>query len=173
MTLLVANQGKLYRYVRMLMPRSQDVDDVLQQAFLIMWKKFDESFCEASFYAWASKIAYFEVLKSRERDVRSEPLLDHTVLEQIAAEEAQEPGFWDSVKTLLQSCLDKLPLHDRELIERRYEPGMLVSVLAAQLGRPVNSVSKSLGRIRQTLLKCVNEAAAEKPATKNAKGGTP
>jgi RNA polymerase sigma-70 factor, ECF subfamily len=153
----------------------------LQQTFLVMWKKFDESFCEASFYAWASKIAYFEVLKSRDRCVRNESLLDRGVLEQIAAEDAKEPDFWDGVNSLLQACLDKLPLHDRELIERRYEPGMLVSVLAAELGRPVNSVSKSLGRIRRTLLKCVNEAAggetnfkiADQAAAEKNEGETP
>jgi len=37
----------------------------------------------------------------------------------------------------------------------------VVQVLAADLGRPVNSVSKSLGRIRRQLWKCINEASGD------------
>ncbi len=163
MTLLVAHQGRLYQYVRMLLPRCQDVDDVLQQAFLVMWRKFDESYPDASFYAWASRIAYLEVLKVRDRRGRDVPVLDQEILEQIADDEAREPDYLSNIKTLLEPCMDKLPPVDRELIERRYQPGALVHLLAAELGRPVNSVSKSLGRIRRTLWKCINDAMAEAP----------
>ena len=125
-----------------------------------MWKKFDESYSESSFYAWATRIAYLEVLKTRDRKSRDVPVLDRAVLEQIAEDEAREPGYLDNLKTFLEACLDRLAPGDRELIERRYQPGALVGALAAELGRPVNSVSKSLGRIRRTLWKCINEAAA-------------
>ncbi len=159
--LLVSHQGRLYQYVRMLMPRGEDVEDVLQQTFLVMWKKFDESYSESSFYGWATRIAYLEVLKSRERKSRDLPVLDRAVLEQIVADEAREPEYLADLKSFLEYCLGKLSPADRELIERRYQPGALVGALAAELGRPVNSVSKSLGRIRRTLWKCINEAAAE------------
>jgi RNA polymerase sigma-70 factor, ECF subfamily len=159
MRLLVRHQGRLYQYVRMLMPRERDVDDVLQQAFLVMWQKFDESYSEASFYAWATRVAYLEVLKARGRGHRGLPLLDREILEKIAAEETEEPEFLANLKTLLEACLDRLAPDDRELIERRYQPGVLVNALAADLGRPVNSVSKSLGRIRRTLWKCINESS--------------
>jgi RNA polymerase sigma-70 factor, ECF subfamily len=158
--LLVANQGRLYQYVRMLMPRQEDVDDVLQQTYLVMWKKFDESYTESSFYGWACQIAHFEVLKARNHSSRTLPVLDRAVLEQIVADEAREPDYLGNLKTLLEACLQRLAPGDRELIERRYQPGVMVHVLAASLGRPVNSVSKSLGRIRRTLWKCITEAAS-------------
>ena len=100
------------------------MDDVLQQTYLVMWRKFDESYSEASFYAWATRIAYLEVLKARTRDVRKLPVLDRQVLEQIAAEEAREPDFLTDLKTLLEACLDRLAPGDRELIERRYQPAV-------------------------------------------------
>ena len=37
-------------------------------------------------------------------------------------------------------------------------------MLAERLGRPVNSVSKSLARIRRALLKCMREAASSESA---------
>ncbi len=41
-----------------------------------------------------------------------------------------------------------------------YAPGATVKDIARRLGRPANSVSKSLGRIRQALWDCVNEETA-------------
>jgi RNA polymerase sigma-70 factor, ECF subfamily len=161
MRLLVRHQGRLYQYVRMLMPRGRDVEDVLQQTFLVMWQKFDSSCSELSFYTWATRVAYLEVLKARGRGHRDLPLLDREILEKIVAEESEEPEFLASLKSLLEACLDRLAPDDRELIERRYQPGVLVQVLAENLGRPVNSVSKSLGRIRRTLWKCINEASSD------------
>ena len=142
--LLVCHQGRLYQYVRMLTPRERDVEDILQQAFLVMWQKFDESYADASFYGWATRVAYLEVLKARSRGRRNLPLLDQEVLDKIVGEESEEPEFLANLKTLLDGCLKKLPPNDRELIERRYQPGVLVQRLAEELGRPVNSVSSSL-----------------------------
>ena len=105
------------------------------------------------------------MLKIRDRKSRDVPVLDQAVLEQIADDEAREPDYLANLKTFLESCLDKLGPGDRELIERRYQPGALVGALAVELGRPVNSVSKSLGRIRRTLWKCINEAAALESAS--------
>lgn len=158
MQLLVAHQGRLYQYVRMMMPRCQEVDDVLQETFLVMWRKYDESSPGGGFYAWACRIAHLEVLKSRERNIRRSHILNQDILDQLAADEAAEPEFLADVKVMLQTCLDKLPPDDRVLIERRYEPGARVDAMAAELGRPVNSVSKSLGRIRQSLWQCVDDA---------------
>ena len=60
--LLVGHQWRLYQYVRMLMPDGESLDDMLQETFLVMWQKFDKTYPEASFYAWASRIAHFLVL---------------------------------------------------------------------------------------------------------------
>jgi RNA polymerase sigma-70 factor, ECF subfamily len=164
MQLLVAHQGRLYQYVRIMMPRSQDVDDVLQETFLVMWRKFDESSPPGGFYSWACRIAHLEMLKARERKIRHSYILKEEILDQLAADEAAEPEFLADIKVMLQACLDKLPPDDRALIERRYEPGVRVDAMAADLGRPVNSVSKSLGRIRQSLWQCIDDALREQAA---------
>ena len=158
MQLLVAYQGRLYQYVRTVMPRSQEIDDVLQETFLVMWQKFDESCPAEGFYPWACRIAHLKVLKAFARRGREAPGLSQQVLEQITADETTESEFLADIKPILQACLDKLSPSDRELIEWRYEPDMRVDAIAAKLGRPVNSVSKSLGRIREALCRCIDDA---------------
>ena len=158
MQLVAAHQRQLYQYVRMLMPCSQEVDDVLQETFLVMWRKFDESCLPGGFYVWACRIAYLEVLKARDRNIRQVSVLDQEILDQLAADEASHPEFFATSDVMLQMCLDKLPKGDRQLIGHRYELGMRVNAIAVELGRPVNSVSKSLARIRHVLRQCITDA---------------
>lgn len=159
MGLLIAHQERLYRYVRMVMPHSQQIDDVLQETFLVMWQKFDESHPEASFYCWACRIAHLKVLEAYARNVRDVPVLDHDILEQITNDTLSESEAGQSdVMLFLRECLARLSQGDRELIRLRYEPGMQVNALATKLTRPANSISKSLGRIRRLLWLCVEES---------------
>lgn len=158
MRLLLAHQERLYRFVRMAMPNSQQIDDVLQETFLVMWQKFDESCSAESFYPWACRIARLKVLEAFARNQRDLPVLDTDIIEQMMIDESLESDPQADAKQILQSCMDKLPVADRDLIELRYEPGMRVEAMAAQLSRPANSISKSLGRIRHVLWQCMDDA---------------
>ena len=71
---------------------------------------------------------------------------------------------WKPVAAM-ERCADKLRPPDRELIGLRYLPGATVKRIAEQLGRPANSVCKSLARIRQTLWDCINDELAMKAET--------
>ncbi len=69
-------------------------------------------------------------------------------MEQI---ERQEEQRFDMVR----QCLKKLPLPDRELIERRYLEGENVHRLANASGAPESTIYKRLARIRGSLQRCV------------------
>jgi IS30 family transposase len=55
----------------------------------------------------------------------------------------------------LDDCYAKLSEEDRRLIDARYQIGATVEVIAAQLGRSVHSVYRSLRRIHQWLFECI------------------
>ena len=68
--LFLQNERRLYAYILTLLPHRADVDDVLQDASLVMWDKFDEQHPPNDFTAWGCRIAYFKVLdfyKKRQR----------------------------------------------------------------------------------------------------------
>ena len=54
----------------------------------------------------------------------------------------------------------KLKERDRDLLNRRYTPGITIKQVAEQLGRPAKSVYAALGRIRHALLECVERKLA-------------
>ena len=164
MTVLMAHERRLYQYVYALLPRRQDAEDVLQNSLVVLWKKFDQFDPATSFYAWASRVAYLEVQNYRRRNNRLVTILDETVLDQIAEDMQRHSALLEARRDAMDRCMERLGLSDRELIQWRYVPGATVKEVAQQLGRPANSVCKSLGRIRQDLWDCINReiAAGEK-----------
>ena len=151
---------RLQFYVTALLPTANDASDVLQETSMVMWRKFDSFELGTNFFAWACKIARFQVMKQRERIGRSARLFDAELLEKLAVEACDESLVRGVPLQALENCLNKLSELDRSLIRRRYQPGTSVHQLAADLGRTANSLSKSLGRIRRALVECIDRSLA-------------
>lgn len=160
--LFTRHQRPLFLYLLARVPNPVEAEEILQEANIVIWRKFDQFTPGTNFLAWAMQIAKFEVLKYRERHQRDKLQFSDHVVEQLAQEEASDTAYWEARRQALINCLAKLRAKDRELIERRYSPGQNGLSLAELLERPVNSVYQSLGRIRRTLLECIHrELAAE------------
>jgi RNA polymerase sigma-70 factor, ECF subfamily len=157
---LMAHQRRLYQYIYALLPRRQDAEDAMQNTLAVLWKKFDQFDPGTSFYAWASRVAYLEVQNYRRRNNRLVTVLDEAVFEQIAAEVESQFDLLEARRDAMLRCAEKLNLLDRQLIKLRYAPGATVKDVARRLGRPANSVCKSLGRIRHALWDCINREMA-------------
>ena len=56
---------------------------------------------------------------------------------------------------LLAECMKRLPAADREVVERCYGSQTTLAVVAAQLGRPLNTVKSILKRARRALYDCI------------------
>jgi RNA polymerase sigma-70 factor, ECF subfamily len=157
---LMAHQRRLYQYIYALLPRHQDAEDAMQNTLAVLWQKFDQFDPCTSFYAWASRVAYLEVQNYRRRNNRMVTVLDEAVFQQIAAEVENQFDLLEARRDAMLRCAEKLNLLDRQLIKLRYAPGATVKDIARRLGRPANSVCKSLGRIRQALWDCINHEIA-------------
>ena len=69
--LFAQHQRQVLGYVYSLVPHTQNAEDIFQKTSLVLWRKFSEFTAGTSFRAWASQIAWFEVLKWREAKGRS------------------------------------------------------------------------------------------------------
>ncbi len=159
-SLYSGHQRRLYLYVTALLPGSADAEDVLQEATLVLWRKFPEFQPGSNFFAWACQVTRYEVLKYRQRQAQHAPQLDLALLETLASELVQNEGLDTLRRRSLRECLGKLSAADRDLILLRYSAQRSVQGIAAELGRSPNALSKSLGRIRRLLLQCVERKLA-------------
>jgi RNA polymerase sigma-70 factor (ECF subfamily) len=151
------DQGRLFRYVAALVPVLQDAEDVLSETTVTLWREFGNFEPGTNFLAWARRIAHLRVLEHYR--TRSRRLPDE-VLKALVAEMERRETEADPRLSFLAECRQKLTQSDENLLERRYDDNLQVQELATQLGRPVNSVSKSLGRIRRALLECIQRKMA-------------
>src|SRR5262245_22061331 len=88
--LFLQNERRLYAYILTLLPHRADADDVLQEASLVMWDKFDDEHPPADFVAWGCRIAYFKVLDFRKKRQRSRVLFSQATLERLAETAAEQ-----------------------------------------------------------------------------------
>lgn len=153
--LIAQAQRRLFAFVLAMVRRPADAEDILQETNVVLWRKRESYRPESDFFAWAFEIARLQVLSHRTRQARRGDPFDDALLEEIAEAARIESLQFDQRGTALRQCLQKLPAPQRELIERRYQPGVVVSSLAEELGKSGNAVSELLRRIRETLRQCI------------------
>lgn len=161
--LFLQNERRIYAYILTLLPNRADAADVLQDASLVMWDKFDAAAPPDNFAAWGCRIAYFKVLEFRKKSQRSRVQFSQAMLERVAetAAEQAEALQLDERREALTGCIEKLPPKDRDLLTRRFEQGASTESTAQAVNRSVDAVYKALAKIRQTLFDCVTRALAQ------------
>ena len=160
--LFLQNERRLYAYILTLLANRADADDILQEASLVMWDKFDEAAPPDDFAAWGCRIAYFKVLDFYKRSGRARVRFSQAMLERVAETAVEQAGALqlDARRDALSGCVEKLGARDRDLLARRYTPGATTQSAAAELGRSVEAVYKALARVRQALFDCVQHTLA-------------
>jgi RNA polymerase sigma-70 factor (ECF subfamily) len=157
------NQRRLYAYILTLVANRADADDVLQEASLVMWDKFDESHPPQDFAAWGCRIAYFKVLDFYKKSGRSRVHFSDAMLAHVAETAVEQAGTLqlDERREALNGCIEKLNAGDRELLARRFAEGATTQSTAAQVGRSVEAVYEARAKIRQALCDCVSKRLAQ------------
>jgi RNA polymerase sigma-70 factor (ECF subfamily) len=159
-SLFLADQRRIHRYIVMLLSSQQDADDLLQETAAVLWRKFKEFERGTSFFSWASRTAYLLVLEYRRRKQREVAPLDEDVLELFVQLSSGDDSVLEVRMAALEQCLSKLTPNDRHLIERSYSGQLSGRELALELKRPEKSIYRSLGRVRRTLIECVRRLLA-------------
>jgi len=161
--LFLQNERRLYAYILTLLPNRADADDVLQEASLVMWDKFDERQPPDDFAAWGCRIAYFKVLDFLKKSQRSRVCCSQAMLERVAETAVEQAAGLrlDERREALTGCLEKLRPTDRDLLSRRFADGATTQSTAVQVGRSVEAVYKALAKIRQALFDCVTRTLAQ------------
>jgi RNA polymerase sigma-70 factor (ECF subfamily) len=152
---LLQHESRTRGFLRGLLHAWEDVDDVLQEASLVAWRKFAQFEAGTSFLNWFLTIARFEALKHRRKQARSPLLLSDKVLDLIADEGLEEAPALERERRALETCLEKLDAPQRELLAASYRPGVKFYEIAAQTGKSAQAIYKTIQRLRAALLTCI------------------
>ena len=107
--LLATCQRRVFVYLLSLLHNAADAEEVLQETNLVLWRKFDEFEPGTHFDHWACRIAYFEALKFREKQVPAERLFSQEFVECLARESEQTWDLLDARREIGRaSCRERV-----------------------------------------------------------------
>ncbi|WP_428304382.1 sigma-70 family RNA polymerase sigma factor [Lacipirellula sp.] len=157
--LLARHSRQLYSFIMTLSLTHHDAEEVFQNTCVFLWSRFAEFRPGTSFFAWASRIAYYEVLNLMKQKRRTPKLSVEAV--DILAEEAAalSDRYGDRIEALAD-CLSRLTIADREIIQDRYFYQHPPKKIASLRSRSLDSVYRALSRIHHVLLECVERHMA-------------
>jgi len=143
-------------YAKVLLPTWDAVDEVMQTASLVMWRKMEELDSSEGFLPWGKVVVRFTALKYLRTQSRDPLVFDPDLIEFLVQEEEE----WDEERfkkrqAALTQCLDALGDQARKLVLSPYQGHGYLTKLAEVSGRTRNSLYKQIRRIRSKLEQCV------------------
>lgn len=137
---------------------------MFQNICIVLWKKFDDYDPEGSFYTWACKMAYIEVLRLRRNSKRLQ-VFSEEVLSLLADNMISRIDDLDSRQQQLERCLAKLTSKEKELVRERYYLRLAPKEIAAAKSVSVHSVYRALVRVHASLRNCIELSLAKERQT--------
>ncbi len=153
----------LVAYLRSLVRRQDQVDDIFQETMLTAWRRLADYDRERPFAPWLRGIATRLVLQQRDRSARDLLICDTGVLEALEERHRQQAARHDSFRKTadrLLDCLRRLPTKLRAVIDLVYEQGLRLKQVGRELDSSEEAVKKRLQRGRRLLADCLLELEA-------------
>ena len=159
--LLMRHENALRAFARSLLPTWDAVDDVIQDASIVMWQKLGQLEDEHGFLPWGKVIVRFHCLRYHEKQKAKRTIFSNELIALLAddAEQISETEHSER-RQALEQCLSALSAPQRELVLAPYLKHGRITELAEKSNTTVNALYKKLGRLRNQLRSCVRQRLA-------------
>jgi len=158
--LMTEHQGRLYAFLLSLLGDPDQANDVLQETNVVLWRDSGDFRPGSNFKAWIFRIAHFQFMAHRQRQLRDRLVFDDDVLEVLVPAAKAHDETYEARQRCLTECLEKLAESHRDLLRRRYAENQSLREIAADRGTTPNAVNQALFRIRRSLIACVARTPA-------------
>ncbi|RPJ63222.1 MAG: RNA polymerase sigma factor [Acidobacteria bacterium] len=157
--LMRRHNARLYRAARSVLRDEQDVEDVMQQAYVNAYTHLDQFAGRARFSTWLTRIAIHEALG---RARRQGTLMETAIGDAEGREDREETmasgdptpehhAFSAELRALLEDAIDALPAGYREVFMLREVEGMSTAEVVEALELSEEAVKTRLHRARGLL----------------------
>ena len=152
------HESALRLYARSMLPKWDAVDEVIQSASLIMWRKLDQVREPDGFRPWGKCIVRFEAQKYCRTKARDAHVFDSELLDILARQQDEEDQIGlEQEQQALEQCLETVSASSRTLVLAPYQGYEFLTKIAKASGRTQNSLYKQIRRIRLKLEQCVDD----------------
>ena len=159
--LFALSQGRVFAFIVTFLPDWGDAEEVLARTSVVLWQKWSQFQRGGDFVRWACGIAHRQTMAYLRECRRQRQFFSEEVVERLVQERLGRDAVLEARRRALRDCLGKLSAADRQIIDGYYVAVKKTAAeLAAQLGRPANTVLKALIRIRRALHHCIDRKVA-------------
>lgn len=156
MRLLLQHENALRAFARSLLPDWNAVDDVFQDASVIMWQKLSQLNTREGFLPWGKVIVRFHCYRYHERQKKTRTVFSNELIAVLADEATNcDDAEYARRHLALKSCLEALQKTERELVLAPYLGHGRIKELAEVTNTSANSLYKKVGRLRERLRNCI------------------
>lgn len=155
--LFTTYEVRLRAFAMTLLANHTDVEDVLQQANLTLWAKFDDFELGTNFMAWASRVLYIKAQQHRRKQAR-EKLRFGDAYQEAIFNEISSPDLAAELgdrERALTECMANLRPEHREMLCARYDEQNSIERMCERFNRSRDAIYNTLSRVRRSLYDCV------------------
>ena len=151
-------ERRLRAHLALQVPDRELIDEVAHQAYITAYQKLAEYQAGTNFYAWVKRIAFYHLRNEcRKRQHGAGSAMERlNVLVAPGCGPDEKAETRDEVDQL-RKCMDKVGPDARKLLDMRYRESLEPAEIASKVGKAASHVRTILVRIRQALLKCMED----------------
>jgi RNA polymerase sigma-70 factor (ECF subfamily) len=155
--LLTSHEVRLRAFVLSMIPNFADAEDILQQANVVLWERFDQFQPGTSFMSWAGRVVYVEALQHLRKRRYDKNQFGEEFLKNVAsvALRGEVDSRLNARILALGECVARLKPKQREMLQSRYFEGKSVEQMEQLFHRSTEAIYQTLSRIRRILHDCV------------------
>ncbi len=151
---------ELVAYARAVLGNYTAAEDVVQEAMLVVVKKFDQFQEGTSMLAWCRSIVRLEVLRMKQQWQRDRTLAERLLDDAIDAafdefQTARRRDDAESWRQALERCLERVPERGRSVLKARFVEELSYRQIGERVGMTLEAVRKALFRIKKQVRSCV------------------
>ena len=156
-------QKKLFSYLYRFVRNKEEVEDILQNVFVKVYKNLDHFDAEKKFSSWIYRIAHNEAInflkrKNRKHFISWEDMSENHKVE-AKSEEKSAFDTWviKESDAEMRKAMKSLSDNYRQVLELRYFQEKTYGEIGKIIKKPVNTVGTLLNRAKKSLLQIIGE----------------
>jgi RNA polymerase sigma-70 factor, ECF subfamily len=160
--LVLEHQARLRAYVCSRTGDRELADDIVQDVFMIAYRKIDTLDLTTSLFPWLVSVARSQISqrwRSKDHAVAIDEVADFINRKLSNEYNADEAPKFETQFDRLRKCVERLPAKLRSLVDMIYRDDLSCDEASVALGMNCNTVRVTLHRARKTLRDCVQSKA--------------
>lgn len=143
-------------------PGCREVDDVVQESCVAMWRKIDDFDTDRDFMPWALTFVRFQTMAWLKRKGRDKVSFSNEIVESLCSAIGSSAQWGSEKADALELCLEGLSEDDRQLLTLRFVDGLKVPEIAKQKRqKSTEALYKTFSKVKASLVRCVEAKMEE------------